>query len=493
MNVVRTSWRLRAAALLALTVLPWSIRAQPPGAPVLPPPCDSVPGYHALDFWLGDWDVSVGTTVVGRDRVERILSGCGVAEHWRSARGDEGYSLFYHDPAAGTWTQVWITGRSTMPGGLKVKHLVHTFADGGVRFQGTVTPMGGPPYLDRTTLRPLPDRTVRQIIDISRDTGRTWEVRFDAVYRPHGGPNPPDGENDSVLQHVTIEVGELVFDALAAGPAGGPLVILLHGFPQTGMAFAAQLRALGKAGFRAVAPDQRGYSPGARPDAREAYVMGNFVSDVVGIAAALGYDRFHLVGHDWGGAVAWVTALRHSERVSTLSVLSTPHFAALAAQRAESTSDQAGRSSYFRRFGAPGAELWMLADDMAVLRQVLAGVPAPQRETYLRRFADPATLRAALAWYHVFAPSPTPASVPRPSAPAPAPPIQVPTLYVWGALDQSFGRAAAEATREHVAGPYTFHVLDDVGHWIPETAPDTVTQLLLAHMRSSTGRARGAK
>jgi hypothetical protein len=78
-----------------------------------------------------------------------------------------------------------------MPGGLKVKHLVHTFADGGVQFQGTVTPMGVPPYLDRTTLRPLPDGTVRQIIDISRDNGRTWEVRFDAVYRLHGGRNPP--------------------------------------------------------------------------------------------------------------------------------------------------------------------------------------------------------------------------------------------------------------------------------------------------------------
>jgi len=487
-TIRRSSWRLRAAALLALTTLPGNLVAQQPGQPVLSPPCDSVPGYHALDFWLGDWEVSVGTTVVGRDRVERILNGCGVAEHWRSARGDEGYSLFYHDPAAGTWTQVWITGRATMPGGLKVKHLVHTFADGGVRFQGTVTPMGGPPYLDRTTLRPLPDRTVRQLIEISRDSGRTWEVRFDAVYRPLGGATPPAGGSDSVPQHVTIEVGDLTFDALAAGPAGGRLVILLHGFPQTGIAFAAQLRALGAAGFRAVAPDQRGYSPGARPDAREAYVMGNFVSDVVGIAAALGYDRFHLVGHDWGGAVAWVTALRHPQRVRTLSVLSTPHFAALGAQRADSVSDQAERSSYFARFGAPGAEAWMLADDMAVLRQVLAGVPAPQREAYLRRFADPATLRAALAWYHVFAPASGVAPSSPPGATAPPPPVRVPTLYVWGARDRSFGRGAAEATREHVTGPYAFQVLDDVGHWIPETAPDTVTKLLLAHFGAFAAR-----
>jgi len=111
-----------------------------------------------------------------------------------------------------------------------------------------------------------------------------------------------------------------------------------------------------------------------------------------------------------------------------------------------------------------------------------AGVPQPQREEYLRRFADPPTLRAALAWYHVFTTSPGGAPASPSSAAVPPPRVRVPTLYVWGALDQSFTRAAAEATREHVSGPYAFHVLDGVGHWIPETAPDTVVRLLLGHL-----------
>lgn len=186
MNILVHSPGRVAVDLLALTMVSCSANAQQSGPPPAPT-CDSVPGYHDLDFWLGEWDVFVGATVVGCDQVERILSGCAITERWRSARRDEGHSLFYHDPAAGTWTQVWITDRSTTPGGLKVKHIVRPSEDGSVRFQGTVTPTGGQPYLDRTTLRPLRDGTVHQTIEISRDSGRTWEVRFDAIYRRPDG------------------------------------------------------------------------------------------------------------------------------------------------------------------------------------------------------------------------------------------------------------------------------------------------------------------
>ncbi|MGH9248466.1 MAG: alpha/beta fold hydrolase, partial [Acidimicrobiales bacterium] len=122
-----------------------------------------------------------------------------------------------------------------------------------------------------------------------------------------------------------IAVGPHTFDALADGPEDGELVLLLHGFPQTSAAWRDQVAALAAAGYRAVAPDQRGYSPRARPTELAAYAMPELVGDVIGFADVLGAERFHLVGHDWGGAVAWQVAGRHPERLHTLAAVSTPH------------------------------------------------------------------------------------------------------------------------------------------------------------------------
>src|SRR4051812_48257716 len=112
---------------------------------------------------------------------------------------------------------------------------------------------------------------------------------------------------------------------MADGPEDGELVLLLHGFPQSWWEWRHQLEALGKAGYRAVAPDQRGYSPGARPGGVEHYGVEELVADAVGFADALGVDRFHLVGHDWGAIVAWYVAATHPDRLKTLSIVSTPH------------------------------------------------------------------------------------------------------------------------------------------------------------------------
>src|SRR6188508_1991406 len=121
----------------------------------------------------------------------------------------------------------------------------------------------------------------------------------------------------------------LTFTADVAGPADGPLVLLLHGFPESRHSWRAALPSLAGAGYRAVAPDQRGYSPGARPDPGNLsnYAFDRMVNDAVEIAAAAGHDgkRFHLVGHDWGGQVSWGVANAHPERLASLSVLSRPH------------------------------------------------------------------------------------------------------------------------------------------------------------------------
>jgi CubicO group peptidase (beta-lactamase class C family) len=288
------------------------------------------------------------------------------------------------------------------------------------------------------------------------------------------------------VEKQSIRVGELVFDARVTGPSDGQLVLLLHGFPQTSFAFRRQLEWLGAEGFRAVAPDQRGYSPGARPEGIEQYAMGALVGDVLGIADALGYERFHLVGHDWGGAVAWVTALRHPERLISLTVISTPHVLALAESLADRQSDQAARSSYMEDFAAEGSEARFLADNAARLRAVFdgGGLTPHEIQTYVDALGSEEALKGALNWYRASALS---RGAPRATSPPPTPrpiSISIPTLYVWGSEDRAFGRRAAEATARFVDGPYQFVPLEGVGHWVIEQAPERLDPLLREHLHT---------
>ena len=144
--------------------------------------CDSDSTYAALDFWVGNWSVYVGDTLVGTNRITKVLHGCAVVEEWRDVQGGEGRSLFYVEPALHQWKQVWVTDAATHVGGLKEKHLV-TRVGGGVRFQGELRRPDGRLILDRTTLTPAPAGQVRQLIEISTDGGTSWRPTFDARYR----------------------------------------------------------------------------------------------------------------------------------------------------------------------------------------------------------------------------------------------------------------------------------------------------------------------
>lgn len=148
-----------------------------------PPVCDDVEEFHALDFWVGEWDVFVGDRKVGENRIEKILDGCAVTETWSGAGGGEGRSLFYYSAARDVWKQVWVTARATAVAGLKEKTLVERLDDGGLRFQGRIPLPDGSEAIDRTTLTPRPDGTVRQVIEASMD-GERWRTNFDAIYRP---------------------------------------------------------------------------------------------------------------------------------------------------------------------------------------------------------------------------------------------------------------------------------------------------------------------
>jgi hypothetical protein len=150
--------------------------------------CSAEPALAQLDFWLGDWEVCAAGERAGHDRVTRVLSGCAVREEWTAGDGSRGESLFYYAASERLWKQVWVTDQALRPGGLKEKHLIARFADGGVRFQGEIALPDGRRVLDRTTLRPAAAGRVGQRIEISRDGGEHWTPTFDAEYRPAPSP-----------------------------------------------------------------------------------------------------------------------------------------------------------------------------------------------------------------------------------------------------------------------------------------------------------------
>jgi pimeloyl-ACP methyl ester carboxylesterase len=279
----------------------------------------------------------------------------------------------------------------------------------------------------------------------------------------------------ALARSITVtdpEFGRFDFDAIADGPVGGDLVLLAHGFPETKRSFRAQLPALAAAGYRAVAVDQRGYSPGARPEGIDAYRVDRLAGDLLAIADQLGAERFHLVGHDYGAVVAWQVAARHGDRLATMTSLSVPH--PVAYLEAYETADQASRSSYFEWFCAEGSEDDFVADDCAKLRWLYtaAGLSAEDVEAYTAALGTREAIGSALNWYRAAGPYMIDGLGP----------VTVPVLFIWSTADPALGPEGAYGTARHVGGPYRFEVLEGVDHWIPEHAPEAVNRLLIEHI-----------
>jgi pimeloyl-ACP methyl ester carboxylesterase len=270
---------------------------------------------------------------------------------------------------------------------------------------------------------------------------------------------------------------DLTFDVMICGAEDAPLVLLLHGFAETFHMWRSQMPKLAAAGYRLVAPSQRGYSAGARPDTREPanYGFDHLMSDALAIAAVCGgaAGRFHVVGHDWGGSIAWGIADRCPERVASLTVLSRPHPNAFNRALAAPDGRQKRRSSHHWWFLEADATTRILADDARWLRERLKAnqVPEPAVAEYVEVLGNAATMEAALTWYRARGAIRTPIGI-----------IKVPTLFIWGDADDTVGRMAAEGTREFVASAYRFVELPGVGHFAVSQVPDQITALLLEHL-----------
>ena len=276
---------------------------------------------------------------------------------------------------------------------------------------------------------------------------------------------------DSETQTWPIRGFDFTVDT--AGTPSHPPVLLLHGFPQNRRMWRDQLNALAAAGFYAIAPDQRGYSSGARPRELEAYATGHLTADALALMDSLGTARFHLVGHDWGGQLAWLIAAGYPDRVATLTMLSRPHPAAFSRAMAEDP-EQAGRSRHHKTFRQSDAVERLAQDNFKLLRSALErdGIAPANADLYLRPLAEDGALQAAVNWYR--------ASV---IASAIAP-VSVPTLYIWGNADGSVGRRAAELTADFVRGPYQFVEIDGGGHFVVDQFPERIARLLVAHVQS---------
>lgn len=284
------------------------------------------------------------------------------------------------------------------------------------------------------------------------------------------------------METLTLTANGIRFQALAAGPDDGPLVLCLHGFPELARSWRHQLPALAGAGYRAVAPDLRGYG---ETDVQGPYDVRTLAADVAGLVGALGRERAVVVGHDWGGAVAWSTAALHPTVVERLVVLNCPPATELFRTMLRSPR-QLRKSSYILFFQLPRLPERRLAEDgaAAIARALVGGShrrgvwPAEELDAYRAAFARPGRAKAAIDWYRVAF-----RRTLRPRRRRPFPRVAAPTLVLWGVEDRFLGRelVAPERLRSVLADGNTPRVIwiEDAGHFVQNEAPERVNTELL--------------
>ncbi|KMO34660.1 alpha/beta hydrolase [Methylobacterium tarhaniae] len=277
-----------------------------------------------------------------------------------------------------------------------------------------------------------------------------------------------------------IPVRGLTLNVAEAGPADGPLTVLLHGFPETWSGWRHQIGPLAAAGLRVVAPDQRGYGLSSRPEGIKAYHLDRLAGDVIGLADALGHERIRLVGHDWGGLVAWWVASHHPDRLERVAILNAPHPDVFGAYARRHPS-QALRSFYVGLFQLPGLpEALLRAGDCAALRRALTsssrtGAFSPDDlDLYAAAWRRPGAITAMLNWYRAL-------RLPRQPAPAP---ILPPVLVLWGERDTALERGlAAESLRLCAQGAVRY--FPDATHWLQHEEPEAVNAALIGFLTAS--------
>ena len=267
--------------------------------------------------------------------------------------------------------------------------------------------------------------------------------------------------------------------AVAAGPRHGPIVILLHGFPEFWYGWRKQIGPLAAAGFRVIAPDQRGYNTSSKPPEVRAYAVPQLVSDVIAVIDQLGKDRVHVVGHDWGAVVAWSVALLHPDRVARLAILNVPHPAVIS-HNLRTNPRQWLKSWYAAFFQLPWLpELLFSANHFWMGKRSLIRSSRPgtfssdDLERHAEAWSQPGALTAMINWYRALLRFP---------ASYPDPQVRMPTRILWGKQDAFLLPEEAQESLQYCAdGELTY--LPDATHWIQHEEPEQVNQALIEFFR----------
>lgn len=268
----------------------------------------------------------------------------------------------------------------------------------------------------------------------------------------------------------------LTFDVIDEGPLDGDVVLLLHGFPERSTCWRYVTPQLHAKGYRTIAPDQRGYSPGARPRRRRDHSIKHLVGDVAALIETIG-KPVHLVAHDWGSIVAWHHTGWHPEQVHTLTALAVPHpDAYMKALR----GGQFAKSWYVAYFQLPWLPELMSRRPGGQMDRNLrrGGMTADELERYRREIVDYGALSGGLAWYRALT-----------FRPRRRPRVSVPTTMLWSDGDTFIDRQGIERCGDYVDAPYELVVLDGVNHWMPTQAPTDVSRVILNRISALNSRA----
>lgn len=287
------------------------------------------------------------------------------------------------------------------------------------------------------------------------------------------------------LRRIALSTG-VELDVAIDGAEGAPAIIFLHGFPESHRTWRHQFAALADR-HRVIAPDQRGFARSSKPADVADYAANHVIADLLALADALGIDRFTLVGHDWGGAIAWGAAIKHPERIERLAIANAPH--PLIFQRSLfDDPDQRAASQYMRTFRQPGVEAMVGAMglkrffDKSFAPHVGADIVAPERATYIDQWSQPGALAGMLNWYRAAPIIVPPSDGPLPDRPTwidqPFPMLTMPVLVMWGMRDRALLPCQIEGLDEVVADLTLVEI--DAGHFVPWEAPDAVTAALNA-------------
>ena len=265
----------------------------------------------------------------------------------------------------------------------------------------------------------------------------------------------------------------LTFDVTDQGPLDGDPVVLLHGFPQRATSWRLVTPLLNEHGLRTYAPDQRGYSPGARPRRRRDYRMQRLVADLEALVETIGRP-VHLVGHDWGAAVSWAAASQRPELVRSLTAVSVPHPTAFA--KAVLTSPQGLRSWYIAAFQVPFVPE-KLGAWTSQFERSLRGMRMRDEEVarFRTEIVEDGALAGGLMWYR---------ALPFFDRSHLAGTVRLPTTFVWSDLDPAVDRAGGRHTPEHIDADYRYVELEGVSHWIPEHAPEALADVIVERVES---------